>query len=119
MLQAIEDYYWIMAARGRMIRIDEGRTGLCTFFVLHSDWQAKLFHARPMWTTPTDYPTGTLIYIDQLMAKQFDRDLLRCLEVAITDHFPQAERAVWYRPGTNSDRCYRYNRRLPHGTHVV
>ncbi len=115
MLQEMEDYWWRMAAHHRLIRIDEGRTGMCTFFVLRDLHDVRRFHARSIWTVPQDYPDGTVIYIDKLMAKIFDRNLLRAIERAVTDRFPQWEQAVWHRPGQDWDRRYTYyNRRALH-----
>ena len=119
MLTEAEDYYWRMAARKRLLRIDEGRTGVCTFFLLDSELEIHDFYDRRCWTTPADHAEGSIIYIDKLIAKQFDRNLWRAIEAEITDRFPGWEQAVWYRPRQEQDVRYTFRRKgVVHGDHV-
>ena len=110
--QDAEDYFWIMAARNRLLMVDEGRTALCTFFLLQDESQIPRFYDRRCWTTPQDYPDGTLLYIDKLMAHTFNQTLFRALVRTLTDRFPQWEQMVWYRPrpGQQPDRRYTFRR---------
>ena len=118
LLPAMEDYYWNMAARGRLIMVE--RQGLpallCTFFVLRGEWELPRFHPRPMWTMPPDAPTGSVIYIDKLGGIQFNRQCIRQIVSWMNQRLPMWETAIWHRPGHGPDRRYTLRRRDYHGT---
>ena len=119
MFQEMEDYFWKMSVRNRLLKIEteDGLTGLCTFFVLDSELEIPFFYDRICWTTPADHAEGTILYIDKILARAFTPVLQTEIERVLTDRFPLWEMAVWYRPGQNADRCYTYHRR-PHGAEV-
>ena len=116
MLANVEDYYWIMAARGRLIAIDEGRAGLCTFFILHDESEVLQFYDRMTWTTPTDAEDGSLIYVDKLLLyppHRFTIALWDQLVSTFTQRVPAWQMLIWYRPrpGQQADRRYTLRRR--------
>jgi hypothetical protein len=110
----IEDYYWVMAARKRLIAIDGDSAGLCTFFVLQREEEIPAFYNRRCWSTPPDHAEGPIIYFDKLVATHFTRALFRLIERRVTEHHPRWERWVWSRPspGQQPDRRYIYRRRM-------
>ena len=114
MLSEIEDYYWTMAARGRLLTLEEGRVGLCTFFLLPNERAEHRYYCRPTWSTPADDPQGTLAYIDKLTLRvPGTREIVRTIARALVDRYPQLTRAVWYRPSQDKDRRYTsYRRRV-------
>ena len=116
MLQDVEDYFWIMAARNRLLMVDGGRTALCTFFVLHDESQIPFFYDRRCWTTPSDETEGSLLYIDKLIMfspHRFTRVLWEAIVKTLTERIPQWESLTWYRPrpGQQPDRKYTWRRR--------
>ena len=123
MLPEVDDYYWTMAARGRLLQAYEsGHPGVyCTFFVLPSLDDVRRFYPRGYWTTPDDLKDGPVIFIDKLFGQRMDRNIWRCLEFVITQRVPSWQVAVWYRPTSHGpDRRYTYYRRGggQHGPHV-
>ena len=62
-------YFATMAARSRVWRITPrtGASGWVTGFLARSVPEAQAFHARPLWTTPPDAPTGPVLYLDYLL----------------------------------------------------
>lgn len=117
MLVDDEDYFWIMAGRNRLIAIDEGRAGLCTFFILRGEQEVPRFYDRRCWTTPPDASEGSLIYVDKLVLyplHRFTMALWHQLVGVFTERIPQWEQLTWYRPrpGQQSDRRYTLHRRL-------
>ena len=119
MLPEIDDYYWTMAARNRLLQLhlDGDSTALCTFFLLPSLNLLDRYRRRSMWSTPPDLATGSIVYIDKLVARCWNRGLFRAVETAVTQVAPQWTTAVWYRPspGQAPDRRYTYRRRT-HGS---
>ena len=119
MLDELDDYYWQMAGRGRLILLDEGRVGLCTFFLLAHGRQEHRFYCRPTWSLPADDPQGTIVYIDKLILRvPMTRSIARSIEQAVAARYPQFTRALWYRPARGQeasqkpDRRYSYRRRV-------
>ena len=119
MLDELDDYYWAMAGRGRLLLLDEGRVGLCTFFLLESERDVHRFYCRPTWSLPADAPDGTLVYIDKLVLRvPMTRSIARAIEQAIVARHPQYTMARWYRPARGPEashapyRCYSYTRRI-------
>ena len=106
----VEDYYWIMAARRRLIAIDGAGTGLCTFFVLQREEEVATFYDRKCWSTPPDHAEGSIIYFDKLVCTHFTKALWQAITQRVTEVIPQWERFVWYRPGQDADRRYTWNR---------
>ena len=114
MLEDLDAYYWQMAARGRLLLLDDGRTGLCTFFLLQDESEVHRFYCRPMGSTPADDPQGTLVYIDRLVLYvPCTRAVVRAIEQTIAIQHPQYTRALWYRPSLHEgpDRRYTLVRR--------
>lgn len=112
-----DDYYGRMAARHRLIAIDGGRVGLCTFFVLTDELEISRFYDRRCWTTPPDAEDGSVVYVDKLFLYKpyrFTKALWHQLEQMFTSRVPSWQILTWYRPrsGQQSDRRYTYRRRI-------
>ena len=118
MIQEIEDYYWKMSARHRLVMVYSGQqiVILCTFFVLPdaNPETIQRYYDRPCWSSLPDCEEGPVIYVDKLWCVMpWTRSLFRQVKEVIITAFPASERAIWYRPGhgTLPDRRYTHIRR--------
>ena len=109
----IEDYYWRMTGRGRLISLAAGETilGLCTFFILKDMGDLTRFYPRAMWSMPEDAPDGPVVYLDKLVTYRWNLSIARHIESEITRRVPSWQTAVWYRPTATDDRQFTYHRR--------
>lgn len=119
-MSQVEDYYWIMAARHRLVTILAGGSvaALCTFFLLDSEQEVADYYHRPMWSTPPDLLTGLVVYVDKLISYiPITISLANRIAEEITKQVPYWQTAVWYRPrhGDFPDRKYTLKRRWPNG----
>ena len=112
-LSSIEDYYWRMAGRGRLIGLYAGSSmlGLCTFFVLPNSEDLGRFYPRAVWSIPEDAQDGTVVYLDKLVTYRWSLTLARQIEDEISQRVPSWQIAVWYRPTEDIDRQFLYHRR--------
>ena len=114
-----EDYYWQMAARGRLI-IGEQDTHLqflCTFFLLSGEREVMRYYCKLPYAIPEDHKNGTIVYIDHIVSYiPFTRELLRRIEGEVAQRHPQFTHAIWYRArsGQLRDMRYTYRRRVAH-----
>lgn len=116
MLDTIQDYYWAMAAKKRLLLIDGGRTATVTFFLLDRPDEAETYLTRRPWTTPDDTPTGRVIYIDRYFGKGFNKHIHAALEDAFTAMIPTWQVILWHRPRHGHDVRHTYHRkRRTHG----
>ena len=112
----LEDYYWRMAGRGRLISLSAGTTilGLCTFFVLKEMEELPRFYPRAMWSMPEDAEDGSVVYLDKLVTYRWNLGIARQIEAEISHRVPSWQTAVWYRPAKDieeKDRQFIYHRR--------
>ena len=113
MLDYLEDYYWRMAGRGRLISLMAGDTilGLCTFFVLPDLVDLVRFYPRAIWSMPEDAEDGSVVYLDKLVTYRWNLSIARQIESEISRRGPSWEMAIWYRPTDDIDRQFTYHRR--------
>ena len=113
MLSSMEDYYWRMAGRGRLISLCAGDhlLGVCTFFVLPSLERLPTYYPRAMWSLPEDTQDGAVVYLDKLVTYRWSLTLARQIEAEISRRVPSWQTAVWYRPTEDIDRQFLYHRR--------
>lgn len=113
MLDCMEDYYWRMAGRGRLISLTAGASllGVCTFFVLPSLAEVPRYYHRKTWSLPEDVEDGAVLYLDKLVTYRWNLTLARQIETELTHRIPSWEVAVWFRPTAGDDRRYEHMRR--------
>lgn len=94
-----QDYYAEMAARGRLLTIQqEGFLwGLCTYYLVDEVDEASRYLSRDMYSTPADSPHGIWAYIDQLGGLQWSRETLRQVRAVLLETHPQLVGAIWHR----------------------
>ena len=111
MLSSMEDYYWRMAGRGRLVSLTAGTTllGLCTFFVLKDMEELPRFYPRAMWSMPEDAEDGAVVYLDKLVTYRWNLGIARQIESEISRRVPSWQTAVWYRPTDEDDPTYHGN----------
>ena len=113
MLSSMEDYYWRMAGRNRLIGLYAGDhiLGVCTFFVLTSWDDLGRFYPRKIWSIPEDAQDGELVYFDKLVTYRWNFYIARQIKETISQRVPSWQTAVWYRPTEDIDRQFTYHRR--------
>ena len=113
----VDDYYWLMAARGRLIMVRHGIqvVATCTYFILQSLDEIPRFYDRPMWSLPSDAMDGPVVYIDKLMGLTWNKQIRQQLEALLAQQVPSFCLGVWYRPGHGPDRRYTCHRRCLNG----
>ena len=122
MVENAEDYYWTMAARERLIMVQQGGSisALCTFFILPDETYIQDYYDRKCWSLPFDVDDGSTVYVDKLLSYvPWTHELATMVETVITERVPSWQTAVWYRPrhGDLPDRRYTLTRRRrPDGT---
>ena len=101
MLSEVDDYYWLMAARHRLIMVRHGIqvVATCTYFILQSLDEIPRFYDRPMWSLPSDAMDGPVVYIDKLMGLMWNKQIRQQLEALLAQQVPSFRVGVWYRPG--------------------
>ena len=119
MSNTAEDYYWTMAARNRLIRIEqpEYQAALCTFFVLQDEQEIPRFYNRLAWSTPLDSADGDIVLIDTYYGR-FSRAIVTLLEQAMVKLVPSYTQAIWYRLGARSHLRHTYYRGRSHASYV-
>lgn len=107
--------YWQgQLTRGRLlgIRDESGELiAVCSFFVAADMADAERIHRTKQWSTLTDTPEGTVLYIDWLVGQGFTRELLRAMDAAFARKIPTWQTAIWYRPRQIGEKRYTYARR--------
>lgn len=99
-----KEYYHEMLRRdrGRLVIQDGHLIAVVTYLI--GDDDEKYLHKRVPWQIIEDDPTGTTVYIDQLLVKdhagyaQIHREFTDMLG-RVKEQFPQVERAKWIRIG--------------------
>ena len=114
-----EDYYWQMAARGRLIlgKQDGHLQFLCTFFLLPGEKSVMRYYCKLPYQVLDDRKDGWVVYIDHLVSYiPFTRAILRQIEQEVAMRHPQFTHAIWYRArsGQLRDMRYTYRRRVAH-----
>jgi hypothetical protein len=89
--------------RGVLIMLDNKLAGIVTFFVGDDDGKFLLYHTP--WTTISDDPMGSTLYIDQFlaykgrsMARQIHREFSDGLQ-ELKKRFPNIKKVKWVRVG--------------------
>lgn len=97
-------YYYKMleAGRAQLIIRDDHLVAIVTYLI--GDDDDKYLHNRVPWEIIEDDPSGSTVYIDQLLVKEHDslpyihREFNNVLNKT-KQQFPQVERAKWIRIG--------------------
>ena len=108
-------YKQTMLARNRVIVIeDDGQPEALIFYFLIPPDSKQTFVNRPMWSTPEDDPTGTLIFIDKMICRKWTVSLRKALEDAIVSKYPHVTDALWLREPKNRHVIIRRGDRYAH-----
>lgn len=83
-----------------------------SFMMARSMSDITKFHARPLLTECRDYSRGSIIYIDYLIATEWNAAIRRHIYASITDEFTNWSKILWFRPRTSGpDRMLTITRR--------
>lgn len=104
---AFSDYVKEMLKRKRVFAIyDNAEIIAIVFYYLSNDY--RLIYKKGTWDVVNDDPNGHQIYIDKMVCKKFDRNVLRAIKQSIEDEFPNITEGVWHR--SPFDKCVRVRR---------
>ena len=89
-----------MLLRNRTIIVN-GENGMeaIIFYFLTDD--VKPFVNRPMWTTPEDNESGSIIFIDKMVAHKWTKSVRLAVMDALEKKYPFAQEAYWLREPKN------------------
>lgn len=112
--QRFKVYFEEMLRRRRVLMIwdrDELQAVLMFFITRDHDTLAN----KPEFSIPYDDINGTEIYIDKMVAKQFNMKLKHSIQEALESLYPNVQIGFWHRSPNN--RCVvTYKRRIKHAS---
>lgn len=96
-----------MIREGRVIKIEYPYT-LMTFSICDN---YRKYAEKDLFDYMDHDPNGAVCFVETFICKEMNIKILRNLEKAITDRYPNVKYAVWYRPENIGERVYTYKRR--------
>ena len=95
-----------MCDRDRVMLIAHKKipVGWLVYFILRTSEEVDQFHKRQMWSTPLDYPEGTIAYIDKMVCQDWCLESRKGVEKLLIESHPQLLYHAWYRPTKGVDR---------------
>ena len=89
---------------------DDSKIEAVVIFFLTNDY-SKLYK-KGTWDVPLEDESGSQIYVDKLVCRQYTSCLGRAIRNIFEKEFPQVEEAFYHR--APNDRCVRIKRRMTH-----
>jgi len=104
------DYFEKMGREGRTIVIDQyGKLVAYMTFSICNDYLP--YAQKELWEYMAHNPNGKICFVEKMACLKWSRQVLREIEIAIVNKYPQVECAIWYRPGRINQRKVIYRRR--------
>ncbi len=107
----IENYFSQMISDGRVAIIYRNSVpqAILTFSICNN---MVKYYQKGMWDYVPHNPLGTIVYVEKLACRYWDKNMRQEFQELITERYPNFERAIWHRSGRNRDRKVEYQRRL-------
>lgn len=99
---AFSDYLKAMLKMDRVLTVMEGEEIIAIVLYYLTD-NYEVLYKKGTWELAQDYPSGSQMYIDKMICKKFDRQVLRAIKEAVEDRFPQVKVGVYHR--APNDKC--------------
>lgn len=103
------DTLWL---RERIVTIQDGEEllGWCAFFLCEPEDVTPMnnnrFYPRDAWTVPKDRDTGSVAYVDYLVARTWTPGLRKELTTAIVLRHPSVTEARWHQERSKEVVCH-------------
>lgn len=110
--QSIEAYYYFsdMIDQERLIAIY--RNNLVGFITVSLGDDYEKFYHKDLWEVAEHDPKSETVYIEKMVAKNWNKELRRKFETILLAKYPQIKEAVWHRPTRTDDRKVMVRSRL-------
>ena len=69
------------------------------------------FAAKKTWDYMPHNQDGRICFVEKAVSAEFNRQVLREIEILITSVYPKVEEAIWFRPGKDKEKKVVYKRR--------
>ena len=93
---AFSDYLKDMLKKNRVFVIYDGELIIAVVMYFLTDDYNKVYKKKT-WETVSDNPEGHQMYIDKLVAKEWNPTLRKAVQMAIQEKFPQVKTAYYHR----------------------
>ena len=95
-LPSVLDYVSYMIANDRVIEIESERGIEAVIFLSVCD-DFDTFYKKPTWIYKPHDPHGKIVYVEKMVATEWNRELRSQFKDFLVNRYPNADRAIWHR----------------------